>query len=345
MSNKINQERLSWLEREFDDCLTVFESSGIFSGPSVYFHQKTLARRASFQTLREVLKDDLYFDYLYATLASWGMHRMGKVNAKLCEMDRLRKSIERQTPNIFALQSLRIVDIRADQLEQIAQQVWEIIQRLEIGIGGVKIVAGSKALHHILPELVLPIDREYTLQFFFSNKNINRPEKEIFLEIFRQFHHIAVSHRGAIAAAIQRGGNMNTSATKVIDNAIVGFVLKHIKNQPPVAKVFPGPINFTPAVIAHPIEEETHAAQILRAACALVATGNSPFSRDDIRRYLDISPEDWLNGYTAIFQGMRVDQPGGAPKVANRYKGVFKQVAHGLYELTEKGKVLCNRGK
>lgn len=338
MSNKINQEHVIRLEHEFEDCLAIFDQAGIFTGPSVYFHRKTLAERARLQNLQEVLRDGLYFDYLYATLASWGMHRMGKGNTRLCEMEHMRKSIERQIPNILTLQNLHLEAVQVDRLERTAQLIWEIIQNLEIGIGGVKIVAGSKALHHILPELVPPIDREYTLRFFYGNKNINRPEYELFYEIYRQYHHLAVSQRGVIATAIRRGGNMNTSTTKVIDNAIVGFVLKHIKNQPPLERAFPHPVQPAPDAAVRPAKGETHAMQILRAAGALVTAGNLTFTRDDVRRYRNISPEEWLNGYTAIFQGMRADHPGGAPKVADRYQGVFRQVSRGVYELTDKGR-------
>jgi hypothetical protein len=37
---------------------------------------------------------------------------------------------------------------------------------------------------------------------------------------------------------------------------------------------------------------------------------------------------------------MRVDHPGGAPKVAARFQGVFQQVAHGKHRLTDYGRML-----
>ena len=44
----------------------------------------------------------------------------------------------------------------------------------------------------------------------------------MFLRIYAHFHRIAVYHKDMILAAIGRG--MHTSVTKVIDNAIVGYV-------------------------------------------------------------------------------------------------------------------------
>ncbi|GAG37841.1 unnamed protein product, partial [marine sediment metagenome] len=65
-----------------------------------------------------------------------------------------------------------------------------------------------------------------------------------------------------------------------------------------------------------------------------------PFARMDIRDELGLPHEEWLYGYTAIFQGMRIDHPGGAPKVGLKFEGAFKRVSYGLYELTEYGEKL-----
>src|SRR2546421_6016081 len=104
-----------------------------------------------------------------------------------------------------------------------------VISKLRIGTGLTKIVAGSKALHHVLPDLILPIDREYTIRFFFHHKSLSQGDEIAFLEMFPYFHRIAKECRDQIKARTGRG--MNTSATKVIDNAIVGFVLTRLKTE------------------------------------------------------------------------------------------------------------------
>jgi hypothetical protein len=84
----------------------------------------------------------------------------------------------------------------------------------------------------------------------------------------------------------------------------------------------------------------THAEQILRAVAVLIGKdGNAIFSRDDIRVQAKISREDW-EAYSATFQGMRSDEPGGARNVGTRYKNVFKQVSHGKHTLTDYGRQL-----
>ena len=56
----------------------------------------------------------------------------------------------------------------------------------------------------------------------------------------------------------------------------------------------------------------THAEEILLAAVALSQKNtHGVFTRDDVRRFIGVTRTVWLSGYTAIFQGMRIDQPGG----------------------------------
>jgi hypothetical protein len=55
------------------------------------------------------------------------------------------------------------------------------------------------------------------------------------LEMFPRFHRIAQSCQTTINSWI--GPGMNTSATKVIDNAIVGFVLKELRHTPEKLKL------------------------------------------------------------------------------------------------------------
>ena len=84
----------------------------------------------------------------------------------------------------------------------------------------------------------------------------------------------------------------------------------------------------------------THAEQILRAVAALTQSGKIVFARKDIRDQIGVSDDEWMSGYTAVFQGMRADHPGGAPQVGHEFKGVFRRVEFGQYALTEYGEGL-----
>jgi hypothetical protein len=87
----------------------------------------------------------------------------------------------------------------------------------------------------------------------------------------------------------------------------------------------------------------THPEQIMAAVADLTGAQDSKeFSRDDVRRRIGVERDAWMSGYTAVFQGMRCDHPGGAPGVSERFKAVFRNVRRGQYVLTPKGKGLAS---
>ncbi|ODS39870.1 hypothetical protein BEH94_00110 [Candidatus Altiarchaeales archaeon WOR_SM1_SCG] len=87
-----------------------------------------------------------------------------------------------------------------------------------------KIVGNSKLYHHILPDLIPPIDGGHTLRFFeYPNDN----EPKIFIEVIKKFNFIANSVNWD---DIKQDNNFNTSIPKIIDNAIIGYVKYHKAN-------------------------------------------------------------------------------------------------------------------
>ena len=49
---------------------------------------------------------------------------------------------------------------------------------------GTQIVAGTKALHHLLPDLIPPIDRTYTIRFFHENTLMPKGDEHAFKEVY-----------------------------------------------------------------------------------------------------------------------------------------------------------------
>jgi hypothetical protein len=97
-----------------------------------------------------------------------------------------------------------------------------------------RIVIGSKAVHHLFPVLLPPIDRRYTLRFFLDIEALPaRRERDAFDEIFPRFHRIAVECAAVIQTLLQEGvpadRYMRTSSSKMIGNAIVGFGIERVK--------------------------------------------------------------------------------------------------------------------
>jgi hypothetical protein len=192
-----------------------------FTGPSVYFHQETMKRRRQLSASR-ALSDKRFLELLYATLCSWGMHRMGRGPTKLVDFGAFKRSIAEIKPDVVVLQRTRIDATHLDP--SIPKTLLSMIRKLKVGEARKKIVFGSKTLHHILPELVPPIDNEYTLRFFYGRPDVWRPDDR-FCEVYDQFRAIATSKRSGVLRrwALRRRG-LHTSITKEIDNAIVGYV-------------------------------------------------------------------------------------------------------------------------
>jgi hypothetical protein len=89
------------------------------------------------------------------------------------------------------------------------------------------------------------------------------------------------------------------------------------------------------------VRPQTRAEEILAAAGQIAGPGGvEEFSRRDIRELAGIARAIWANCYDPIFQGMRADQPGGAPAVGEKFRNVFRQVSRGIHAFTKYGKSL-----
>jgi hypothetical protein len=214
------------LMSQFGRYVDTFDENRQFAGPSVYFHLKALTALRSHKSAVDALGDNDFFDYLYATLASWGLHRMGPGKAKLGELDDLKASFSEQRDRIRALQVLRIEEVDQADCEDVANSIWQVMGKLRVGVGETLLVSNSKALHHLLPDLVPPIDRNYTLMFFIGRPYIyHGRDGDYFKALYPLFREIAVKCLAEIQRRIQVPYvGMNTSVTKVIDNAILGFM-------------------------------------------------------------------------------------------------------------------------
>lgn len=103
---------------------------------------------------------------------------------------------------------------------------------LAVGADGARIVIGSAILHHLLPELVPPINRHSTLRFFYGNAAQGDPAR-VLATVFPLFREIALACEGPIADALARPTSpLDTSVTKVIDNAIAGFCIRELGRVP-----------------------------------------------------------------------------------------------------------------
>src|SRR3972149_6281579 len=228
-SNKVRErmdKRIEGLCEDIDYYIDFFNKSDNFVGPSVYFHYKTLEQKHTKTTIETLLDDNMFFDYLYATLASWGLHRMGPGNTKLVDIHLLKESIKAEIGLLRKLWGLSIYDLSKNDAIIIANELWKLFSRIQVSIAEAKIVSCSKALHHILPSLIPPIDRSYTYRFFYDRNMLSISENEALKEMYTRLHMIATANRNKIDCWVGKG--FNCFVRKVIDNAIVGYVLDEL---------------------------------------------------------------------------------------------------------------------
>jgi hypothetical protein len=203
-----------------------------YTGPSVYFHVKAVNRFQNLgSSVSRTVKDKRFSELLYATLVSWGMHDMR--GAKMPDFGTFCSCIAKLSPKIEALSGYQITTLPESDKQNILDSVWQLIVELPgSATKSSRLVANSKLLHHLLPQLVPPIDRVNTGLFFgYENEaSFQGKEKQIFYSILPQMISIAREEKDILGHFTYEG--FNSSPTKVIDNAIVGFVEKEgLKKQ------------------------------------------------------------------------------------------------------------------
>ena len=179
-------------------------------------HLSTIAARRSAGTVRAALAGESFATLLQLTLQKWGI---GKRRSKWADAAPFVESLRRCGPQIETLERLAIDDPALD-VAGVAEDIMGIIESFRIVENEALLVACTKTLHHLLPDLVVPIDRKFT-QTFFLWSGLQSHQREHFREAFAAFADIARATNPKQYVGTQK---WHTSRTKVIDNAIVSFV-------------------------------------------------------------------------------------------------------------------------
>jgi hypothetical protein len=192
----------------------------IFGGPSLHFHLRSLeaARARDFEHFAE---------YAYAVLASWGMHRMGPGGSKMREFEEFRTSLQVVWPTALRLKEKTMFNLNEPD--------WRGLRTVFCGIrcmaSGTSLVGNSKVMAHLVPHLIPPVDREYTLKFLFGNGQITNGievEWKKLVQILEGFYY-PVAHSPLFQSKAETWLTQNsrfkwdTSPLKILDNLVIGF--------------------------------------------------------------------------------------------------------------------------
>lgn len=159
-------------------------------------------------------------ELIYVTLCAWNMNSRG---AKLADLPEFYKSIIRNKIYITPVETIKLSSITRNEFDQILKnELKEFFFNAElVATNKPRIITYSKALHFLLPNLIVPIDRKYTLQYFYHTagvpKSIDRQYQK-FCDIQQEFRRF--SQAVDLSEFIEPVFNPNIP--KLIDNMIIG---------------------------------------------------------------------------------------------------------------------------
>lgn len=212
-----------------------YEAFCSFGGPCVYFHNECIRAGAEeFLSARHV-------EMLYATLTAWGMHRMGDAKTtktKLTDWACFSGSILGQREALRQFRNCRMVGLSEHEYTEAILALKPIYRELKLSVSNATIVVNSKALFHLFPEFIPPIDRQYTVRFFTQLPERWRDRKgkfqvvslpasrddqfELFREICLKMKRIVDRLEPGILDEERQAHRLG--APKALDNAIVNYV-------------------------------------------------------------------------------------------------------------------------
>lgn len=203
-----------------------------FTGPSHHFHLRALNANGNEK-----------IEMTYAMLVSWGMHRMGG-GAKMKGFKDFSNAISLWLEVIKPLEGKSLAEISESDIDRL-KPLFEDGDESNMGImmSSKKIVAISKVLAHYVPNIIAPIDNEYTIQFINSKPSKTQPRNLTEFELFKAIHlnlfKKVVSNPTFIEASKEWLNDdkyyWDTSLLKIVDNLIIAKV-KDLKENDPAYK-------------------------------------------------------------------------------------------------------------
>jgi hypothetical protein len=210
-------ERTLELSSAFGHYVRIYDERVPFTGEQLAAHRECIRLRRQVGSVRAAVGDEQFMQALHRTLRAWGI---GVRASRLVPADDFAVALHAALPRLEDLEPLAI---DGELPGDIAERLWSLINSLGIVQNSAKIVAGTKTLHHLLPDLVVPMDRAWTGAFFrFHLPEWQDPasQRRIFGLAFTRFAEIA---RQVHLQQYVTGQGWRTRRTKVLDNSIIGF--------------------------------------------------------------------------------------------------------------------------
>jgi hypothetical protein len=213
--------RLDGLVAEFDACVEQYDRLVPFTRRGQYErHRQTINRRRAVGSAEAAATDDRFTELLHSTLQAWGI---GRRASRLAALDEFRRELSDRAPELPQLDQLTLEDPSLE-ITEVTKVLDRLVQELGVVDNQARIVAGTKTLHHLLPDLVPPMDRAWTGAFFgWRLLDPQNRQTEIFSKAFAGLYGVAVAARPSRLV----GAGWRTSLTKILDNAVIGYCQLH----------------------------------------------------------------------------------------------------------------------
>jgi hypothetical protein len=211
------KSRVARLMAGFSQYIQSYDDNPPFTADQMRAHRQTIQLRQQAAGMRAAVESDAFVRSLYTTLQKWGLDQRA---SKLVPVDAFGRALRAASPR---LEQLELLTINGAGLPPgLTEQLWQLVSSLDVVENAAKIVAGTKTLHHLLPDLVPPIDRKYTRPFFGLHDPQFQDSRQpiIFRQMYGYFAEIA---RQVHPEQYVTGAGWRTSCTKLLDNAVVAF--------------------------------------------------------------------------------------------------------------------------
>ncbi|WP_148576213.1 hypothetical protein [Nocardioides caldifontis] len=220
--------RVRALTAGFDRYLAVYDGRPAFRADQLAAHRQTIELRRRAGSAAAAASDPQFAASLYRTLRAWGLGMRASV---LVPESAFAAALVGAIPVLTEVENLRIDDPNLP--DHATDLVWALISGLGVTKNQAKIVAGTKTLHHLLPELVPPIDREWTGLFFgYQPPRFQSGQQHLFQHMFATFRDIAL--QVDLASGVS-GQGWRTSTSKLLDNAVIGYCDSELRGPAVIA--------------------------------------------------------------------------------------------------------------
>lgn len=242
MDFNFNKEKIKDLKEHFIDTHKAFREN-IWTSPweegirkaanltTIYRKYKAQGKEGLYKSL---LSDSGFSDLLYETIYYW--------------MGRGKWALKREADYMKAVENIieRLEELRDESLENsvkqkrgicfdLGEKIKNVYIVLEATYARTKIIANSKTLHFLLPDLIPPVDGKHILKFFginptrlYSSRLSHLKQAELLIRIMHCYYEVLDFCFDEITQIYARKNTYDYSIPKTIDNAIWGYpIWKH----------------------------------------------------------------------------------------------------------------------